>query len=223
MRRVSQLYKDFNRQPRLPNNGPQCSARDITSRVIRYDGSPVCHRMIPDFMTSFGVSVEHKTGFPQLADNLGGCQRWKAGHVSIGTGMATSTLAWGRLRTVKALGSASLCSMQDSINFRATSSAISRVSAMVRPWAMSPWRTGLVAKYRPSLRYSTVRGMRYSDMALGLSNGRSNLTILVVRSSRNTVNRGDASVARSMRQGPLTPCKRMRHTFSKASLNVINI
>src|SRR4030042_2274483 len=55
-------------------------------------------------------------------------------------------------------------SMHDSTIFLATSWAISIVSAMVRPWAIKPWNSSLVAKYPPSSRASIFMEIKNSDI-----------------------------------------------------------
>jgi len=86
------------------------------------------------------------------------------GHISKGTGIFVLNLIRGAWAEIKFLGIDSLYSMRDSMILWATSSAISIVSAIVRPWAISPWRKELVAKYSPSFRGSMDMGMRYSDI-----------------------------------------------------------
>ena len=67
-------------------------------------------------------------------------------------------------RYVFSEGRGSPCSMQDSMSFLATSSAISSVSDIVLPCAISPCKAELVARYPPSSRCSMVTGIKYSDM-----------------------------------------------------------
>jgi len=81
-------------------------------------------------------------------------------HFSSGTGIWVSNLSG----CANSFGMGSFRSMRDSISLRATSSAISIVSAMVRPWAIRPWRTELVAKYPPSSKRSIDMGIKYSDI-----------------------------------------------------------
>ena len=88
------------------------------------------------------------------------------GYISGETGTFMSNLIRGAWAEIKFLGIGSLCSMRDSIILWATSSAISIVSAIVRPWAISPWRKELAAKYPPSFNGSMDMGIRYSDIFL---------------------------------------------------------
>lgn len=143
----------------------QSTFRNIFPRMIRNNSYSMCCRIKPNFMAAFGMTVKNKAGFTQFMDNLTWFKGRKITHLSKRTGMLVSNLCdGGRLERI-IFGIGLLCSMHDSIIFRATSSAISIVSAIVRPWAISPWSTELVARYPPSCSGSIDMGIKYSDIS----------------------------------------------------------
>ena len=144
---------------------PQGALRDVFAGVIGYYRPSMGSRIIPDFMASLGMAVEDKASLAQFAYDFNGFQGRQAAHISNGTGISVLNLPEAECLDINALGMGSLCSISDSRSFLATSSAISMVSAMVRPWAMSPCRAGLVAKYSPSSKGSIDIGIKYSDIS----------------------------------------------------------
>ena len=159
----------FNGQAGLLDDGTQSTHGEVASRMVGNDGATMRHGVVPDFMAAFRVTVKDKASFTQSSNNVNGPQRRKARHVSTGTDTVRETFVRGFLpnvRRVNWMGNGSLCSKHDSMSFRATSSAISNVSATVRPCATSPCKTGLVAKNSPSFNRSTVIGIRYSDITI---------------------------------------------------------
>jgi hypothetical protein len=163
-----QTQKLVDGQAGLLDDGSQRSFGKVSARMIRYNGSTASGWVVPDFMTAFRVTVKDKTHLSKSSDDFNGSEWRKSRHDSTGTGTVNETLAprfFPKDIRDNAMGRGSLCSRQDSMSFRATSSAISNVSATVRPCATSPCRTGLVAKNSPSRNHSTVIGIKYSDMA----------------------------------------------------------
>jgi len=163
---VLKIHKFLDTESGLLNNGTQGSFGDIFSRVVGNDGASACCWIKPDFMASLGMPVKDETGFSEFANDISGFKRRKRTHASTGTGILKTNFLWGANFRVMPLGIGSPCSMQDSTILRATSSAISRVSAMVRPWAINPCRTELVAKYPPSSRGSIDMGINDSDIEI---------------------------------------------------------
>jgi len=159
-----QVDEFFDIQSSLFNNCPERALGNIFTRMIRNNGASARDRIKPNFVTTFGMPVENKAGLTEFVNDFGWLERWQMTHRSTGTGILISSLKCGFLPGVRFLGSGSPCSIQDSMILRATSSAISMVSAIVRPWAMRPCNTELVAKYWPSSMDSIEMGMRYSDM-----------------------------------------------------------
>jgi hypothetical protein len=160
----------LNRKTGLANDSAQSAGCHGTPRMIRDNSSKPPDGMIPDFMTSLGVPVEDKTSISQFADNVNRSKGWQPCQAAELTGILVSSLKnrevfffdfffWKIIA-----GSRSLCSTIESMILRATSSAISIVSATVRPCAIRPCNTGLVAKNPPSFNSSTVMGMIYSDI-----------------------------------------------------------
>lgn len=158
------------RETGLTNDGAQSSLGQIVARVVRNDRAVSRNRMVPNFMASFGVTVKNESGFTQFINNVDRFEDRQTRQAAEPTGIFVSSLKdrkdffldrfLGRI----AAGSGSLRSIIESIILRATSSAISIVSAMVRPCAIRPCSTRLVAKNPPSFNSSTVMGMMYSDM-----------------------------------------------------------
>lgn len=157
-------YKLFNCEPGLFDNGSESALGDVFPGMIGNDCAPVGNRIIPNFMASFSVAVEDESGFSKFMYNIRGLKRRQMRHASTGTGIFRSNFLWAEGSNRMTLGRGSLCSMQDSIILRATSSAISKVSATVLPWAINPCRAELVAKYPPSSSGSIDRGIRHSDI-----------------------------------------------------------
>lgn len=156
------MIKLVYRKPRLFKYCTQSTFGDIISGMIGYDRPSVRTGIIPDFVASFCMPVKNKSCFSKFANYVGWFQHREAAHFSTGTGMFISSLKLGLAPMGRFSGSGSPCSMHDSMIFRATSSAISIVSAIVLPWAIRPCNTGLVARYSPSSKYSMDIGMRYS-------------------------------------------------------------
>ena len=156
----------FNGKTGLLNYGSQSAFGNIFSGMVRDNCSFAGVRVIPNFMASFGMAIKNKTGFTQFTDNFARSQRRDRSHISKGTGIFVLNLIRGAWAEINFFGIGSLCSIRDSIILWATSSAISIVSAIVRPWAISPWRKELVAKYPPSFNGSMDMGIRYSDIFL---------------------------------------------------------
>ena len=163
-KRLRKIDKFFKRKPSLIDYSAESSFRNVFSWMVRYDSSSMSFGIMPDFVTAFSVPIKYKASFTKLANCFRWFKRWQATHVSTGTGIFTSNLKCDFSPLVRCFGSESPFSMQDSMILRATSSAISIVSAMVLPWAISPCRTGLVAKYGPSSKCSIDIGIRYSDI-----------------------------------------------------------
>lgn len=158
------FYKFFHAEPRLLNNGSQRPFSDIFTGVVRDDCSLARGGIIPDFMTAFGMAVKNKARAPKFAYDINRSIGRKRRHISNGTGILMLNLWRGIWSASNSFGIGSLCSIWDSIIFRATSSAISKVSATVRPWAIRPCKTELVAKYPPSSNGSIDMGIRYSGI-----------------------------------------------------------
>ena len=158
------MNKFFRGNTRLLDDGMKSPFMDIFPRVVRDNGSSVGRGIIPDFVATFGMAVKDEASFSQFANDIDWFQRWNLCHFSNGTGIFVLNLIWEFEVATNSLGRGSLCSIQDSIIFRATSSAISNVSAIVRPWAIRPERTELVAKYPPSSKGSMLMEIKYSDM-----------------------------------------------------------
>jgi len=140
--------------------------RNIFTRVIRDNSSASGLRIVPDFMTPFCVSVKEEARFAEFMDYF---IRAKGGNFTqISTGREICVFILDCLRSKEDIseGRGSPCSIQDSMSFRATSSAISSVSDIVLPCAISPCRAELVARYSPSSRCSMVTGIKYSDIVL---------------------------------------------------------
>ena len=162
--KVKEIMKS---QARLFNYCPKSPPGNISAWMIWDNCSAMGFGVIPDLMTSFGMAVKNKASPAKFSDYFCWFEGRKATHNSTGTGILTFNLILPiSLEEVNFFGSGSPCSMQDSIIFRATSSAISSVSAMVRPWAISPCKTELVAKYPPSSSGSMETGIRYSDISI---------------------------------------------------------
>jgi len=159
-----QIYKFFNAKASLINNSAERTLGYVFSRMIRHNSSSMSFRVVPDFVAAFRMTVKHKPSLAKCMNYFRCFKSWKAAHLSTGTGIFTSSLKCGFWPMVRFFGIESPFSMQDSIILRATSSAISMVSAIVLPWAIRPWRTGLVARYSPSSKYSIEIGIRYSDI-----------------------------------------------------------
>src|SRR3989338_9040757 len=153
----------FNRKPGFSNDGSQCSLGNVPPRMIGNNRSPFNGRVIPEFVAAFGVAVKSKAGLAQFPDDFERLQGREVGHASNGTGILVSKLDDKDIET-KPSGIGSLFLTRDSMSLRATSSAISMVSATVRPWAINPWRKGLVAKYPPSSSGLMEIGTKYSDI-----------------------------------------------------------
>ena len=161
---LQKVDKFFNCKTGLIYNGAESSFGKISSWMVGYDRSSMSFSIVPNFVTPFCMAVEYKPGFAKHMNYLRCFKDWKPAHASTGTGIFTSSLKCGFAPLVRFLGSGSPFSRQDSMILRATSSAISMVSAMVLPWAIKPCRTWLVARYWPSFRYSIEMGIRYSDI-----------------------------------------------------------
>jgi hypothetical protein len=158
------VVKFFYARPGFSYYCPQGSFGDAFPGMVRYYSVAVGGGIKPDFMASFGVPVKDKAGFAQFADSLVRFKGRKMAHFSNRTGICVSNFSGAAFLENNSSGTGSLCSMRDSIIRRATSSAISNVSAMVRPWAIRPCRTELVAKYPPSSKCSIDTGIKYSDI-----------------------------------------------------------
>ena len=63
-------YEFINSQSSLLNDSTQCAFGNIFPGVVGKSSSPVSVRIIPDFMTPFGMAIEYKTSFTQFPDNL---------------------------------------------------------------------------------------------------------------------------------------------------------
>ncbi len=161
---ILKAYKFFNAKAGLFNNSAQSSFSNISSRMVRDNGTPMSAGVIPDFVASFSVPVKNKTCFSKFMNNFTRLQRRKGSHTSMGTGIFRSNFLWGDGSEIVTLAMGSPCSIQDSTILRATSSAISMTSAMVLPWAINPCSTELVAKYPPSANGSIEIGIKYSDI-----------------------------------------------------------
>ena len=139
----SQASKLFDGQTSLPDDGAQCASGEILSGMVRHDGASVCGRMIPEFVAALRLAVKDKPGFAELPNDVRGAERWEARHVSMGTGMVTSSFARGRLPIMRLLGRGSLCAMHDSMIFRAPLATILKMLTIsTLSVAPVPRRTG---------------------------------------------------------------------------------
>lgn len=162
-----QMQELFKGQTRLLDDGAECALGKVSSWMVRNDCAAATDGIIPDLVAPLRVAVKDKAGFAQSSDDVSRPERGESCHDSTGTGTVNEIFArrfFPKEIRESSRGRGSLCSRQDSMSFRATSSAISNVSATVRPCATSPWRIGLVARYCPSFKRATVIGTRYSDM-----------------------------------------------------------
>ena len=157
--------KFFNSKSGLANYGAHSAFGNIFPRVVRNYSSSAGMRIVPNFVATLGMTVKCKPCFTLFTDNFTGIQGRNRGHISNGTGILVLNLVERTRADISVLGIGSLCSIQDSIILWATSSAISIVSAIVRPWAISPCKRELVAKYPPSSKGSMDIGIKYSDIA----------------------------------------------------------
>ena len=164
--RSLQISEFLNAKPSLTDDSTESTFRNIPAWMVRHYSVSVRRGIIPDFVAALSVSIKDKASFAKFINYFRRFKRRKAAHFSTGTGISTSNLKWGFSPLVRFFGSGSPFSMQDSIILRATSSAISIVSAIVLPWATKPCRTELVARYSPSSKYSIDIGIRYSDINL---------------------------------------------------------
>lgn len=92
---LKKIYEFFSCQAGLSDNSTKRTFRNVSSRVVRYNSSSVSFRVVPNFMAAFSVPVKHKTCFTKLAYYFGWFKRWKAAHVSTGTGIFTFNLKCG--------------------------------------------------------------------------------------------------------------------------------
>ena len=105
----------LNSESSLLDDGPQCAFRNIFSRMIGDNRSPVRRGIIPDFVAALGMAVKDKSGLTQFTDGFGGLQGRQGCHISKGTGIFILNLVVGVCNDVNSFGIGSLCSMHDSI------------------------------------------------------------------------------------------------------------
>ncbi len=92
---LKKIYELLGCQTGLSDNSTKRTLRNISSRMVRYNSSSVCFRVVPNLMAAFGMPVKHKTCFTKRAYYFGWFKRRKAAHVSMGTGIFTFNLECG--------------------------------------------------------------------------------------------------------------------------------